>query len=285
MTRNPQWKQSAITKGGVCISADGGNSWHPSINGMGDDSPATSIVLDPTSPAGNRKLYVTVYNKGVFKSVDDGKTWQLKNKGIDSNTCAFELTIAGNGNLFLTVSPVPKHVGGKKGREFYSGAVYKSVDGAANWTKLTITDGLLFPNGIAVDPVNPDKIYLGCWANISLADLVGGDVVRATGGDKMLNMPGGIFMSEDGGKTWKSIFDKNQYVYDVTIDTYHPGRVYATTFNQAAWRSDDAGKTWKKLKGYDFHWGHRVMVDEKDHEKIYIATFGSSVWHGFPEVE
>jgi photosystem II stability/assembly factor-like uncharacterized protein len=285
MTRNPQWKQSAIAKGGVCVSEDGGNTWQPAVNGMGDNSPATSIVMDPASPAGNRTLYVTVYNKGVFKSVDDGKTWQLKNKGIDSNTCAFELTMAGNGNLFLTVSPVPKHVDGKKGREFYSGAVYKSEDGAATWTKITVTDGLLFPNGIAIDPVNPDKIYLACWANISLADLVGGDVARSTGGDKMLNMPGGIFMSEDGGATWKSIFDKNQYVYDVTIDKYHAGRVYCVTFNQAAWRSDDNGKTWKKIKGYDFHWGHRIIVDEKDHEKIYISTYGSSVWHGIPAVE
>ena len=35
-------------------------------------------------------------------------------------------------------------------------------------------------------------------------------------------MPGGIFMSADGGDTWKSIFDKKQYIYDVTSDPYHP---------------------------------------------------------------
>ena len=46
------------------------------IEGMGFDSPATSIVIDPESAPGNRTLYVTVYGKGVFKSTDDGKTWQ-----------------------------------------------------------------------------------------------------------------------------------------------------------------------------------------------------------------
>ena len=65
-------------------------------------------------------------------------------------------------------------------------------------------------------------------------------------------------------------------------DEHHPGRLYCNTFNKAAYRSDDYGKTWKKIKGYDFHWGHRVVVDNNDPENIYITTFGSSVWHGKP---
>ena len=99
--------------------------------------------------------FASVYSKGVIKSTDDGKTWNLKNRGIEENTCAFELTLADNGNLFLTVSPTPTHRNGKKGREFYSGAVYRSTDGAENWSKLNVTPGLLFANGIDIDPQNP----------------------------------------------------------------------------------------------------------------------------------
>ncbi len=285
MTRNPKWKLGKYTQGGVCVSTDGGKTWKPTVEGMEMNSPATSIVIDSKSTPGNRTLYASVYNKGVFKSTDDGKTWSLKNNGIEDNTCAFELTLAANGNLFLTVSPTPQFKDGKKGMEIYSGAVYRSTDGAETWTKLKITDGLLFPNGIAVDPANPDLIYLGCWANITLADLVGGDVVKSLGDNHELEMPGGIFKSENGGNTWTSVFDRTQYVYDVTIDPYHQGRIYCNTFNKVAWRSDDFGKTWKKIKGYDFHWGHRIIVDENDHEKVYITTFGSSVWHGVPEIE
>ncbi len=283
MTRNPKWKQ--IGKGGVCISEDGGETWKPTVDGMGSDSPTTSIVLDPESPAGNRTLYAAVYNKGVFKSTDDGETWELKNSGIEANTCAFELTLTGKGILFLTVSATPMHKDGMKGIDYYSGAVYRSSDGAESWTKLHITNGPLFPNGIDYDRENPDRIYLGCWADIELSDLVGGDVVRANGGNRTIEMPGGIFLSEDGGDTWKSVFDENQYVYDVTVDPYHAGRVYCCTFNQAAYRSNDYGKTWKKILGYDFHWGQRIVVDHNDPEKIYITTFGSSVWHGIPVTE
>jgi photosystem II stability/assembly factor-like uncharacterized protein len=283
MTRNPKWK--AIGKGGVCVSVDGGKTWTPDVEGMGFDSPATSVVIDPESVPGNRTLYVTVYGKGVFKSTDDGKTWQPKNSGIDENKCAFELTLTGKGVLFLTVSATPMHKDGKKGREYLSGAVYRSKDGAETWTKLNVADGPLFPNGIDYDRKNPDHLYLGCWGDIDLSDLVGGDIARATGQNELIEMPGGIFMSEDGGDTWKSIFDKKQYVYDVTCDPYHPGRLYCNTFNQAAYRSDDYGKSWKKLRGYDFHWGQRIIVDQNDPEKVYITTFGSSVWHGVPVTE
>ena len=66
MTRNPKWKEKA--RGGICVSEDGGNTWKPSNEGMGFDSPTTCIMLDAKSKPGNRTLYASVYNKGVFKS-------------------------------------------------------------------------------------------------------------------------------------------------------------------------------------------------------------------------
>ena len=92
-------------------------------------------------------------------------------------------------------------------------------------------------------------------------------------------------MSEDSGNTWSSIFDQNQYVYDVTVDPDHEGRIYCNTFNSAAYRSDDYGKTWKKLSGYNFHWGQRVVMDPWNADKVYLTTFGSSVLYGPPVVE
>ena len=283
MTRNPSWK--GRSRGGICVSVDGGKTWTVSNQGM-DSAATTSLVLDPDSNPANRTLYATVYNKGVFKSTDDGKTWTLKNNGIEENTCAFEVTRTSNGTLFLVVSPTPAHKDGKTGREIFPGAVYKSTDKAETWTKIKISDNpVIFPNGIDYDPENPDRIYLACWSSISLSDLVGGAVANSTGGNTTLESHGGIFLSQDNGKTWTSIFDKNQYVYDVTVDPYHKGRLYCNTFNRAAYRSDDYGKNWKKLKGYDFHWGQRAIVDGNDPEKIFLTTFGSSVWHGTPAVE
>jgi len=119
----------------------------------------------------------------------------------------------------------------------------------------------------------------------NLSDLIGGSLANATGGNELMDLDGGILVSEDGGDSWKQIFDENQYVYDVTVDPYHPGRIYCNTFNQGAYRSDDYGKTWNKLQDYDFHWGHRVIIDENNTEKVFLTTFGSSVWHGSPKTD
>ncbi|WP_299534640.1 sialidase family protein [Ulvibacterium sp.] len=283
MTRNPKWKQNG--KGGVAVSTDGGLSWSPTVEGMGFDTPATSIVLDKNSPVGKRTLYVAAYGKGVFKSIDDGKTWKLHNNGIKGSMAAFELTILPDGTLYLITSPTPQHTHDEEGREVFMGAVYRSTDEALSWKRLNVGEKTQFPNGLAYDEEDPSKLYLGSWSDIHLSDLVGGKLAEKTGGNALLDLDGGILMSEDGGDTWTRVFDENQYVYDVTVDSSTPGRVYCNTFNQGAYVSNDWGKTWKKIKDYDFHWGHRVIVDDANSENVYLTTFGSSVWYGKPETE
>ena len=284
MTRDPQWKTKC--RGGICVSDDGGRSWRPAVSGMGSDAPVTSVIVDPHSPPGNRILYAAVYNKGVFKSVDDGRSWTLHNGGIGENTCAFEISLAGNGDLYLVVSPTPDHSAANYSSSnrlacarFFPGAVYKSVDGAGSWQLLhPIAGDTVFPSGIGIDPLNPQRLYLACWSDITLGDLFGA-VVRKSGGDRHIAMPGGIYRSEDGGRTWVSVLGGNEYVYDVTVDGHHPGRLYANTFTGKALRSDDYGYHWQKIPGYDFQWGHRVMVDENDTSGVYITTYGSGVDH------
>ncbi|MFC4221263.1 hypothetical protein [Flagellimonas marina] len=283
MTRNPKWTEYG--RGGVAVSTDGGTTWEPSVEGMGFDTPSASIALDQNSPTGNRTLYVAAYGKGVFKSVDDGKTWKLHNNGIEGSLAAFEITILPDGTLYLITSPTPQHINAEVGREVHMGAVYKSTDGALTWKRLDVGEKTTFPNGLAYDPENLDRLYLGSWADTFLSDIVGAAVARETGGNELMDLDGGILMSEDGGETWKRILDEDQFVYDVTVDSHHPGRVYCNTFNRGAYMSNDYGKTWDKIKNYDFHWGHRVVIDENDPEKVYLTTFGSSVWHGTPETE
>ena len=71
-----------------------------------------------------------------------------------------------------------------------------------------------------------------------------------------------------------------QHVYDVTVDPRDPDVLYCCGFESAAYRSPDRGRTWSRIRGYNFHWGHRVIPDPADEEMIYVATYGGSVWHG-----
>ena len=80
--------------------------------------------------------------------------------------------------------------------------MYKSTDGAESWTPVKLPEEVNGPNGLTVDPQNSNRLYLAAWT-------------RATG---MHGTGGGIFLSEDGGKSWKNVLDRDQHVYDVTVD-------------------------------------------------------------------
>jgi photosystem II stability/assembly factor-like uncharacterized protein len=120
------------------------------------------------------------------------------------------------------------------------------------------------PDGLAVDPESPQRLYLAAWA-------------RAVG---QHGEGGGIYLSENGGKTWRPVLDRDQHVYDVSIDPNDAKFLYAAGFESSVWRSADRGEHWKRVPGFNFKWAHRVIPDPQDRDQIYVTTFGGSVWHG-----
>ncbi len=263
LPRPKMWRNTSVTKyrGGICVSVDGGRTWKPSNAGMPETAP-THILLDPSSPAGKRTLWVAAMGRGVYKSTDDGVTWTLKNRGIVQNEpFAWRLTRAEDGTLYVVIAR--RSEDGSIGTSG-DGALYKSTDGAESWAPVKLPAEVNGPNGLAIDPHDPNRLYLATWT-------------RATG---MHGVGGGIFLSVDGGKSWKNVLHRDQHVYDVTIDPRNPAILYASGFESSAWRSADRGEHWTRIPGYNFKWGHRVMPDPEDPRMVYIATFGGGVWHG-----
>jgi photosystem II stability/assembly factor-like uncharacterized protein len=263
LPRPKMWRHTPVLSftGGVCRSEDGGKTWVRSNEGM-PETAATHILLDPSSPAGARVLYVTGFGRGVFKSVDGGRTWNLKNRGITQDQpFAWRLARAGNGDLYLLIARRSEN--GTIGNSG-DGALYRSSDGAENWSPVSLPQGVNGPNGLAIDPASPSRLYLAAWA-------------RATG---VHGEGGGIYLSEDAGKSWRAVLVRDQHVYDVSIDPRDPRILYAAGFESSAWTSRDRGATWSRIPGYNFKWGHRVIPDPERPGIIYVTTFGGSVWHG-----
>jgi photosystem II stability/assembly factor-like uncharacterized protein len=263
LPRPKMWKDGSVEEfeGGVCISTDGGRTWTVSNTGMAPTA-ATDIILDPTSPVNARVLYVTGFGDGVYKSTDGGKTWTLKNEGItQKDPFAWRIERAGDGTLYLLVAR--ESWDGSIGNSG-DGAIYKSTDGADSWTPVKLPQGVNGPNGLAIDPRNPQRLYLAAWP-------------RAVG---MHGEGGGVYLSTNGGKSWKQIFDRETHVYDVTIDPKNPDTVYAAGYDSSAWISRDRGERWTRISGPNFHWMQRVIPDPDHPGKVYIATFGGSIWHG-----
>ena len=58
---------------------------------------------------------------------------------------------------------------------------------------------------------------------------------------------GGIFLSEDGGKSWKQVLEKDRHIYDITVDRRTPTCCMPTGFESSAWRSADRGLHWTRI--------------------------------------
>jgi photosystem II stability/assembly factor-like uncharacterized protein len=263
LPRPKMWRKNSVLtyKGGVCRSDDGGKTWVKSNSGMDETAP-THILLDRKSPVNARVFYVAAFGRGVYKSPDDGRTWQLKNKGItQQEPFAWRLAQDSNGTLYLVVAR--RSEDGNIGND-RDGALYRSHDGAEHWERVALPEGVNGPNGLAIDARNPDRIYLAAWA-------------RASGvhGDG-----GGVFVSNDAGKTWRQTLDRDRHVYDITDDPKNPEVLYAAGFESSAWRSTDRGEHWTRIPGFNFKWAYRVIPDPLDTKSVYITTFGGSVWHG-----
>jgi photosystem II stability/assembly factor-like uncharacterized protein len=217
----------------------------------------THILRDPGGT-----LYVTGFGRGVFKSTEGGEHWTLKNAGIEGvSPLAWRLARDSKATLYLVVAR--RSDDGSFGNTG-DGALYRSTDGAEHWTRLQLPPRVNGPNGLAIDPRDPGRLYLAAWG-------------RSTpqGAED-----GGLYLSTDGGATWGRVLTQDQHVYDVTVDPHNPHVLYAAGSEASAWRSSDRGLTWKRILGFDFKWAHRVIVDPRDPARIFITTFGGSVWYG-----
>lgn len=247
----------ARDRGGICKSDDGLHSWRPIATGLPERALCTHIVLDPASPAGQRTLYAAVFNDGVYKSTDDGATWSPRNNELDPrNLFTWRLALLPNGALYLVV--VKNRLPGRE----WTGAVYRSTDGAETWNMVPLPEGVDFPNDLTSDPSG--RLYLAGWPRL---------VDDA-------NRSGGAYASDDGGQTWVPIFDPAAHVYTVSVDPADPNTLYLSTFDAALYHSTDRGRTWKQMDGFDFQWAYRPVPDSHHPGMLYVTTFGSSVWYG-----
>jgi len=245
--------------GAVCKSTDGMETWREIKNTIPENTVFTHIILDEKSPAGNRTLYAAGYGKGVYKSTDDGETWELKLHGMrgNGNLNAYKLLLLPDGRLYAIVAR------GQKRRKEVDGALYVSNDNAESWTKVDLPENLNAPNHIEYDPSDPKRLYLSCWPKTIKGREYGG----------------GVYKSDDG-VNWEQIYKEDAHVFGLAVDPDDGNNLYICGFDHSAHRSSDRGKTWKKLRGYNFHWGHQPVLDPYDKDMLYITTYGSSVWYG-----
>ena len=244
--------------GGIAVSNDAGATWNKSNTGIPENAVCTNILLDTSSPVDMRTLYASVFGKGVYRSDDGGKTWQKKNNGFGENLFAWQLRKNVSGRLFVLFAR------GKNNGKTINGAIYYSDDNAENWKQLTLPVNVTGPHDLLTDPVNANIMYVSCWAHTEDGNDVGGGVIK----------------TEDGGASWKQVFDERIRVNAAGMDAREPNKIFINTFHNAAYCSDDYGNTWKRIEGYRFKWGQRAIPDVNNPGMLYLTTYGGSVYYG-----
>jgi hypothetical protein len=156
-----------------------------------------------------------------------------------------------------------------------------------------------YARALAVDPQNPQVVYLGIDGDCDEGRSGGGIFKSVDGGHtwgQLANQPrsrrmffalavdptdpqriywgacgagGGLHCSEDGGTSWRQVFANESWVFNVLVTG--DGVVYCAGNN--LWRSTDHGKTWKQLTHLP---GSRVIVglesDPRDPRSMWISA-------------
>ncbi|MEA2005480.1 MAG: hypothetical protein U9O50_04375 [Acidobacteriota bacterium] len=186
--------RNSVTIGdGVYKSTDGGKTW--TNMGLKETRHISRIIINPGDPnivyvAAMGHLWGPNKERGVYKTIDGGKTWS-KVLYIDENTGIADLAIDSSDSLILYAASYEHR---RLPYYFSSGGpgsgLYKTSDGGKTWKKLTkdLPEGIMGRIGIAVAPSNPNVVY----ALIEHKD-------------------GGIWRSEDKGESWIRTCDKKTY--------------------------------------------------------------------------
>jgi photosystem II stability/assembly factor-like uncharacterized protein len=255
-------RHRAAGEGGVCLSLDFGQTWEPVGQGL-PKAPVLSVVVDPKSPKGSRTLYASVFGHGVFRSTDDGRTWQGASRGLGStqNMRTCRLQLHPDGSLFVLITAMRTD-----GRFLPDGVgLYRSRDRAATWEPVNRSQPLLWPKDFTVDPADSRVVYLGA----------------ADAGGKR---EGGLYATSDGGGAWKLLARKGPEHFGAYLHPQRPGWIYMTLTEDSPgaglWLSKDGGATWTAMDGLPFANAQRVAFDPVDADVIYVTTFGGSVWRG-----
>jgi photosystem II stability/assembly factor-like uncharacterized protein len=262
-TGESQLREDLTFGTGVYRSTDAGSTW--SRLGLLDSHQIADIIVDPRDPD---RVYVAAMGhafgpnaeRGVFRTLDGGKTWK-KILFINDSTGANDLSIDPSNPRIMYASMykfqrTPWSMlsgGGRSG-------IWKTLDGGDTWTELTFRPGipntLLGKIGIDVSPANPRRVY----ASIEAPD-----------------SSGGIFRSDDAGDTWERMntdarfWVRSWYYSQVTADPQNENTVYV--MNLGVFRSIDGGKTFSRVR-VPHGDTHAMWIDPKDNKRMINSNDG-----------
>jgi photosystem II stability/assembly factor-like uncharacterized protein len=200
---------------------------------------ATDIAV--ADGGGARRVYAAYATSGVWKTDDNGASWQAVFEN-QASTSIGDIAVApsnpdlvwvgtGEANLFRASMP---GVG-----------IFKSTDGGRTFTHSGLTDTQTIAR-VVVHPRDPNVVY-----------------VAASGHEWTDNEMRGVFKTTNGGRTWAKVLYRSPRTgaIDLVMDPSNPDTLYAAMWQRirrkwsdprvepgynegGIWKTTDGGKTW-----------------------------------------
>lgn len=155
-----------------------------------------------------------------------------------------------------------------------SGGIWKSTSagkGATGWVRLETGFPVLGVSAIALDPSNPEVLYVGTGEVYNVENSAPNVAFRTTRGTYGI----GILKSTDGGQSWTHSLDWSygdlRGVQDIKINPLRPATVYAAT-TEGLLRSYDAGASWQTVHSTGM--AVDIEIDPADTNRVFV-THGS----------
>jgi len=261
----------AVGSGGVWKTVNAGTTWQPLTDNQSFYSTG-SITIDPNNTntiwlgtgenVGGRHVGV---GKGVFLSLDGGKTW--KNKGLNKSEHISKIIVnkKNSNNVFVASQGPLWSSGGDRG-------LYKSIDGGESWSLVLSVNKWTGVTDVVVDPRDENIMYAATWQrHRNVAAYMGGGP-----GTK-------LFKSTDGGDSWRQLKTGlptgKLGKIGLAISEINPDVLYAAIELErrkgAVYRTSNGGESWKKMSdtvsgATGPHYYQELVASPHHFDKIYL---------------
>ena len=262
------------TGGGVWKTIDGGVTYKNISDGYFGGS-IGSVAVAPSDP---NVLYVgggevTVRGnvssgKGVWKSVDAGKTWSYV--GLPNSRHIPRIVVHPQNPDIVYAAVLGDIYKPNNDR-----GVYKSINGGKSWNKILFSDVQAGAVELVMDPTNPRHLYASTWR------IQRTPYSLSSGGDGSA-----LWKSTNSGITWEEISKNKGYakgilgIIGVTVSPVNPERVWSIVENKdkgGVYRSDDGGKSWiyvnksRSLRQRAWYYT-KIYADTQNENVVYVMN-------------
>ncbi|MDC8831073.1 VPS10 domain-containing protein [Alteromonas gilva] len=249
---------------GIYKSLDGGKTWQNM--GLAKSEHISDIIVHPTDSntvwaAVQGPLWTSGGERGLYKTIDGGKTWKRVLTPEDEWTGVTSLLIdpTNPDRLYAATWSRQRTIAAYVGTGPGAG-IFTSEDGGESWTELKtgLPKGNMGKIGMAISAMQPEVLYATIETD---------------------NRKGGFYRSSNYGASWEKMSDEvgagtgPHYYQEIFADPHQFDRVYiASNYSKV---SDDGGKTWTPINTDRKHVDdHAFAFHPTDPDFVLIGSDG-----------